>query len=188
MTHLPLLFPFKLIHMSNLILTELTLLSKNSLSTVLEVVITSSPPVVQTLSCQHVDVALGLLECHSFASGEDSVLQISDKRTAAHEAGEVALSHQHHFDQDDKLFCILLESAESSSHSGPEVPELVRSSPSHHIHHFLCELEWCRLKLHAFSWRVREEEAEINMANIPFDVDHNVFIVTILYLKDITYK
>ena len=174
--------------MSNLILTELTLLSKNSLSTVLEVIITPCPPVVQTLSCQHIDVALGLLECHSFASGEDSVLQISDKRTTTHEAREITLSHKHHFDQDDKFFCILLESAESSGHSGPEVSEFVRSSSSHHVHHFLGELEWRRLKLHAFTRRVREEETEIDMADIPLNVDHDVFIVTILDLKDITDK
>ena len=133
--------------MSNSILTDVILLSKNSLSTVLEVVITPCPPVVQTLSCQHIDVALGLLECHSLASGEDSVLQISDKRTTTHEAREITLSHKHHFDQNDDFLGILLESLETACHTISEVSEPLRVLTTHDIKHLFSELEWFLLSI-----------------------------------------
>ena len=83
-------------------------LSKNTLCAVLEVVVTPSSPVVETFSCQHVDVALGLLESHPFASGEYPVLEIPDKRTAPHEARQITLAHQHHLYQNDEFLRVLL--------------------------------------------------------------------------------
>ena len=158
------------------------------MSTILEVIVATCPPVVQTLSCQHIDMALGFLKGHSLASREDPILQVSDKRASSYEAGQVTLSHKHHFNQDDKLFCILLESTESSRHSGSEIPEFIGLRSIHNVNHLLRELKWRRLKLHTLSRCVREKEAEINVADIPFNVDHNVFIMTILNLQDVTDK
>ena len=67
--------------------------SKNTLRTILEVIVATSPPVVKTLCCQHVNVALGLLEGHPFASGENPILQVPDKWAAPYEARQVTLAH-----------------------------------------------------------------------------------------------
>ena len=116
--HLPLLFPITFLQFDD---HFQSIASKNSLGAVLEVVIAPCPPVVQALSRQHVDMALRFLEGHSLGGGEDSVLQVSNQWTPSLEAREIALTHQHHLDQDNQLLGILLERAEAPSHSQKQI-------------------------------------------------------------------
>ena len=159
--------------------------SKNTLSAVLEIVVTPSPPVVVTFSSQHVNMALRFLESHPLSSGKDSVLQVPNQGTATNEARQITLSHEHHLHKNYEFLSVLLESTETSCHSCSEISKLIRFRSTHHINHLLGQLEWSCFKFHSLSGCVWEQETEVNMTNVPFNVDHDIFIVPVFNLKDV---
>ena len=104
------------------------------------------------------------------------------------EARQITLTHKHHLDEDDDLFCVGLQSQEAASHALPEVSEGVGILATHNIKHLLCQFEWCRLKLDSLAGRIGQQEAKVDMQHVTLNVDQDVLIVSVLDLQDVADK
>ena len=84
---------------------------------------------------------------HSLTVREQSVLEVAQKCTAALEARQVGLAHQHHLNQDDDLLRVGLKSLKATGHSVPEVAERLGVFSAHHIKHLFGQFERRGLEL-----------------------------------------
>ena len=78
-----------------------------------------------------------------------------------------------------------MESAETSGHPHAEVSEFIRILAAHNVQHLLGQLEGRRLELEALARRVRQQEAEVDVEHVALNVNQDVLIMSVLYLKDI---
>ncbi len=98
------------------------------------------------------------------------------------------MAHEHHLNEFDDLVGVLLDGEEAESHQLAELAELLRLDSSKHLNHFSGQLEGCLLEFQTLARGVREQEAEIDVHDVPGDVDHDVPIVAVLDLKDVAYQ
>ena len=155
---------------------------------VLEVVVAASPPIVVAFHDQVVDESLALRVGEHLAGGEESVLQISDRLLAALEAWEVVLAEEHHFNDYDDLFCVLLQCQEAVLHQLTVFAEVLRPVAAKYLDLLRRELERGLLELDALAWRIRQEEPKVNVHYVAFNVDHDVSVVSVLDLQDVAQK
>ena len=52
----------------------------------------------------------------------------------------------------------------------------------------MCELEWSAFKLKSFAWCIAQQEPEVDVENMPFDVNQDVLVVPVFDLKDVADK
>lgn len=155
---------------------------------VLEVVVAASSPIVVAVHDQVVDKPLALGVREHLAGREEPVLQISDGPLASLEAREVILAQEHHFDDDDDLLCVLLQCEEALLHQFAVLAEVLGPVAAENLDLLGCELERGLLELDALARRVRQEEAEVDVHDVAFNVDHDVPIVPVLDLQDVAQK
>ena len=103
-------------------------------------------------------------------------------RSFALERGELGAEHK--VARIAKLISVRPDRQESLDCELGEHPVSLRSPSAHQADHLMVELERAWLELDS-TWANVEEEAEINMDDVAFPVNHDVSIVTVLDLKDI---
>ncbi len=77
---------------------------------------------------------------------------------------------------------MLLECHEPKSHQFSVLAELLGVDASQDLNHLCSQLEWRLFEFNAFAWGIGEQETEIDMHNVAFNVHHNVTVVAILDL------
>lgn len=122
----------------------------------------------------------------SLARWEEPVFQITDRLFSAFEAFQVVLAKEHHFNDNDDLWGVLLKSHESLFHVFTEFHKCRWPISTKDLDHLSCELKRCLLELHTFSWSMWEEESKVNMHKMAVDIDQNITIMSIFDLQDIT--
>jgi hypothetical protein len=83
----------------------------------------------------HVPIAICLVE--PAATGEKSVLQITDKLATSFETREIRLPKQHHLYQNDNFFSMRLQGHEALSHQRSEIFKLAAFKAPHNVYHLL---------------------------------------------------
>ena len=78
-----------------------------------------------------------------------------------------------------------MQGTEASGHAQPEVSECRRVFAAHHLHHLLRQLERRLLELDALAWGIREQEAEVDVKHMAFNVNQDVLVVPVFDLQDV---
>ena len=159
--------------------------SENTLHAVLGAIVAPSPPIVHRLCNESISMSANIFWSHALPVGEQSVFEVTDEGPATLEAWQVALAHEHHFDEDDDFFRVSLQRAKSTRHALSKVSKRGRVLSIHYLHHFLRQLERCFLKLDSLAGRIGQEEAKVDVKDVALDVDQDVFIVSILNLQNV---
>lgn len=154
----------------------------------MEVVVAASPPVFIAILNELVDVPLAFCICESLSFWEESLFEISQSLFTAFETIQVVLAQEHHFDDNNDLISMLLQSQEALLQIFSIFTEHDRSVASQNFDHFICQLEWCIFKLQSFTRSVAQEESEVDVHNVTFDIDQDVSVVSIFYLQDVAYE
>lgn len=116
---------------------------------------------------------------------EQPLLHRSDRLLLVLEAGQVLLAEDHHFDENDHLVGMLLESHEAELDQVAEQSIVLALNSSEHVDVLLRKLERSLLELKAFSGRVRQQESKVNVDDVAFRVDHDVAVVPIFDRQDV---
>lgn len=130
---------------------EVLIQSEDALHAVLGTIVAPRPPIIARLGNETVDVTEGIFKIQALAIREQSELEVSDELSASLEAWKVALSHEHHFYENNDLFCVGLQGYKAISHTHAEVSKLIRVQATHNFHHLCCQLEWRCLKLYSLA-------------------------------------
>ena len=77
---------------------------------------------------------------------------------------------------------------EAESHQLSVLPELLGLDATKHFYHLTSELERRLLEFDAFAGTIREQETEIDVQDVAFDVDKDVPVVTVFDLQYVTNK
>ena len=131
---------------------------------------------------------LALVVGKSAACREEPVLEVPDGCLSTFEAGEIVLTHEHHFDYDDDFLCFVLQRQEPLFHQFSVFVEGLRSVATKDLDHFRRQLEGCLLEFDSFARSVREEKSEVNVHDVPLDIDENVSVVSVLDLEDVAQE
>ena len=162
--------------------------SHDTLAAVLELIVSSCAPVVETVLDEVVDKARSFHLIHQASFWKHPLLQISNEVLAQLEAWQVILSEEHHLYQLHYFVCMLLESHEPKSHLFSVLAELLAPDSSQYLNHLSSQLEWCLFEFNSLSRSIGQEETEVDVHNMSFDINHDISIVAILNLKDIADK
>ena len=81
---------------------------------------------------------------------------------------------------------ILLQSHKALLHELTEFVEAVAMIATKHFHLLLSQLEWSPFELDTFAGSIGEEETKVDVHYVAFHVQHNISIVSILDLQNIT--
>ena len=152
---------------------------------ILEPIIASSSPVIVTDDHEIVDEPLALVVSKLATGWEEPILEISEGLFSCFEASEVVLAHEHHLDNNNNFFSVLLKSHETLFHELTVFSESSRSISSKDLYHLCCQLERSLFKFHSLTWGIGEEKSKINVHEMSLDVNENISVVSILNLKDI---
>lgn len=152
---------------------------------ILEIVIAASPPVVVAFNHQVVNEALALGVWKHFACWEEPILEIFYGLLSAFEAGKIILAQKHHLNYNYNLLSIFLQRKEALLHELTILPEVLRAVPTQHLDLLCRQFKGCLLKLDTLAWRVRQEETEVDVDQVTFYVNHDVAVMSILYLEDV---
>ena len=158
--------------------------SHDTLDAVLEIIIAISSPVVVTLSHEAIDefLTLGIIKHPSCR--EEAIFELLDSFLTTLEARQIILTQEHHFHNDDDLLSIFLKCREALPHEVSEFSELLGSVASEDLDQLSIKLERSRLKLHALTWSIRQQETKVNVEQMSFNVNHDILIMSILNLKN----
>jgi len=80
---------------------------------------------------------------------------------------------------------MLLNGHEAKTHELAIFTEFFGFDTPEDLDHFCGELEGSLLEFDTLTWGVGEKEAEVDVHDVPCDVNHDVAIVTIFDLKDV---
>lgn len=98
------------------------------------------------------------------------------------------MTEEHHLDDDDDLLCVLLERKEALLHQFSVLAEVLRPIAAEDLDLLRRQLERSLFELDALSWRIRQEEAEVDVHDVALDVDHDVAVVPVLDLENVAYE
>ena len=80
---------------------------------------------------------------------------------------------------------MLLDGHEAESHELSVLSELLGVDAAQDLNHLGCQLEWSLFEFNALARCVWEQEAEVDVHDVPEDVHHDVAVVAVLDLEDV---
>jgi hypothetical protein len=119
---------------------------------------------------------------------EEPLFQVSDQVLSQLEAGQVVLSHEHHLNEFDNLVCMFLKCHETEAHQLTVLFEFLGLDPAEYLDLLTCQLEGGLLEFDALARSIAEKETEVDVHQVTCDINHDVTVVSILDLQDITHK